>query len=303
MFYWEYFPKHWQSIGYCSSYCEEIAKQKNIPQFLLSSRASVCGLDKSVSIPRYYHYKFEKQINKAYTKALGKVVVEPTQIGLDVKRLRFEESILKDIDNLRLLTRDLIDTKLPSSKEFEDSFVKFKDKFFKHYESFAFDSGNYPVNQIVSVNDSYDNIRKMLVDCLPQMISSCGLYRLSLYRLFIRFMPLFYDECPDYKFSEVSSIVSQMVQSSVCPPEYENVICPSGLDDFGFPLLDNNHLKHVRLCMHDSWFKAFEDTCYLLDVYFFCIGLKKNETLFDKLVKNEIIKDKEGSQPFVYCST
>ena len=298
----EYFPKHWQSVGYGSSFCEEIAKQKNIPQFLLSSRASVCGLDKSVSIPRYYHYKFEKQINKAYSKALGKVVVEPTQIGLDVKRLRLEQSILKDMDNLHLLTSELIDTKLPSTKQFEDSFNKFKDKFFNSYVSYAFDSSNYPVNQIVSVNDSYDNVRKMLVDTLPQMISSCGLYRLSLYRLFIRFMPLYYDECPEYKFSEVSSIISQMVQTSVCPPEYENVICPSCFDDFGYPLSDNHHLKRLRLCMHDKYFETFEKTCYLLDVYFFCVGLQKNETLFEKRIKNEEIRDKEGSRPSVYCS-
>ena len=73
----DFLPKHWQSVGYGEKFCEVISSQDDIPAFLAKNRYTLClGATNTFPIPRYYHLKFEKQINKDYSKMLDKVVLE-----------------------------------------------------------------------------------------------------------------------------------------------------------------------------------------------------------------------------------
>ncbi len=286
------FPRHYQSLSFGEKFCDVISKQTDIPSFLVSNNFALANdSDYRFTVPRYYHIKFEREIDKVSSKLLDKVVTRLSDIGLAVKRLRLEECILKEKLNLSTL-RDSLTAKNASYSEFVD---KYHIVFGSHCD--VKDSCiKFPT--LFKEKDDFE----VIYNTLPDMLRNMDLYKLSLYRNFIRFMPLFDDEVPEYKFYEVSDIISHMVCNNYQPPEFKDVVCPDGLSEFAMPLSDNKHLMNTKLCCHHPYFADYERISCMVDSVRFVSAVKKEyDFRTKKLVRDKCKRDK-GHRPVSHKS-
>lgn len=294
----DFFPSHWQSVGFGESFCEIINSQKDIPAYLAKNRVSLWnGSDGVFPIPRYYHLKIEKSINKVYSALLDKVVLERTEIGTKVCSLRLHECVLKDMSNLNLITAQKIQNDLPNALILESNYNFLKDNnvqsFFRLENIFHKDVQNF---------DNYSNLRVTLAREIPLLLSLVDRFKLSIYRCFLRYLPCNNEVSNDYLFTHVSDIIKNILYPSVFPPEYEDIIVPSGFSVFAHPLSECNRKHLVTLCKDIPYFESYETICRLLDTYDSIASLTKEF----EYSKNEYMRKKckhyEGSQPIIYKS-
>lgn len=292
------FPKHWQSVGYGESFCDVINSQKDIPAFLANNRVSLwSGSDGVFPIPRYYHLKIEKKINKQYSKLLDKVVLERTEIGTKVREIRLHECVLKDMQNLKYINSEHIQNNLPQvdillsqfnylSQNVSQSYTQL-DKLFR--------------GRFLDLS-SYSVWRFNLASELPMLLNTIDLHRLSLYRCFLRYTPIFEDEVPEHKFLEISDMIKNILYPSVYPPEYKDVIVPSGLSEFASPLRENVSVRHLNLCKHHPYFQQYEYVCTLLDDFDNISSITKEFNTLYKIYLRKKCKHYYGSKPITYKS-
>lgn len=293
----DFFPKHWQSIGFGEDFVNDIMLMDNPADFLVSNKAVVCGLDRSTTIPRYYHYKLCRVVNRLYSTLLDKTYTELTPLGVDVKRLHLEHSISRMETDLDVILKTSKDSSLPSVTDFSARFASMLNRS-RSLRSLLGFMGN---DKIVT-EKTYSQVRDLIVSNLDNAITSCGVYRLSLYRLFLRYMPLEFDEVPEHKFDEVSDIISTMCCSQVDPPEFKDILSTDGLSVYGLPLKDNPHLNRLNTCSQHEYFSLYEFTCRLLDLYVWCIGVNNDGLKYEEETSNEIIRWYCGNKPHYYTS-
>lgn len=295
----DYFPKHWQSVGYGQSFCDVISKQNDIPAFLAKNNYTLClGYTNGFPIPRYYHLKFEKVINKEYSMLLDKVVLEPTEVGQKVKKLRFEEAIIKDVANIKDINRASLERDMPSVDEFE--------KYFRFYKERHPKDCNYFSSQCCNIANiekfDYKYFREKLLNDLPIYLNLLDTFRLSIYRVFLRYMPLFEDENPEHKFAEVTDIISNMIYPSSLPPEFEKLfVIPDALN-YATPLVDNPKLKHTPTCSSSEYFFSYEFATCMLDIVSFIRGLNKEYKICQEDITKQKCKASKGEAPLIYES-
>lgn len=294
-----YLPKHWQSVGFGESFCDEIAKQKDIPAYLARNSVQLClGESNSFPIPRYYHLKFEKMINKNYSKILDKVVIEPTEIGLKVKKIRFDEAILKDVSNLKTYNGQYFDINLPSSERFA--------KVFEHFKIYHPNHCNYFASLCCGLTNlesfSYDNFREVVCHDAPRLLTALDTFKFSMYRIFLRYMPLYHDEVPEHKFTEVSDIIANLICNDVFPPEYKDKIRPAHFDKFATPLKDYPVYKQTPICKDSPYFADYERLALMLDMFSFVQGLDKEYRMFTKDLEKDLCKKSCSPLPNIYVS-
>lgn len=294
---YDYMPHHWQSIGYGECFCSVIISQKDIPSFLARNTYQLYNDPNGCyPIPRYYHLKVEKQINKEYSKVLDKVVLERTEIGTKVRAIRLSQSVLKDEVNLRSLTYQHIYNLLTCEDVFLSRFEFLRDNLphrLLHFENLYY--------KVYNLYGSFEEMKNTLL-LIPELIQTLCLHRLSLYRCFLRFMPLLDEEVPEHKFVEVSDIIRNILHPSVYPPEYADKICPSGLSEFAVPLDDNPHLKKQKLCKDNPYFMGYERVCTLIDHFNILSSITKEFNTLVKRYQKERCKYVEGSKPIIYKS-
>ena len=293
----DFFPKHWQSVGYGEDFINEIEKQTDIPRFLVDNKACVAGLDRSTVIPRYYHYRLCRVVNRLYSSLLDKTVTDLTQIGLQVKRLHLENSIIRMTTDLDVIFQSSLDGVLPSVSEFSERFAQMCNRSPRIAQLLAFLRPAF-----VATQSSYAQVRDMLLTDLQPAIKNCGCYSLALYRLFLRYMPINYDEVPEFKFEEVSSIISNMVCNGCEPPEYNGVISNDGLSVYGLPLVDNHHLIYSGTCSRHEYFQYYEYACNLLDLFALLVGVNNDGISYEKEISNEVVRYSKGSKPKYFKS-
>lgn len=295
----DFFPKHWQSIGYGENFIDTIMNEKDIPSFMVSNKACICGLDHSTTIPRYYHFKLCRAVNRLYSSLLGKTYTELTPLGVDIKKLHLEKSISRMLTDLDVISQTSKDASLPKVDDFSNRFAEMfnRSRSLRSLLGFLGDGSDK-----VFTSETYSQVRQVIVDNLDDVMQKCCLYRLALYRLFIRYMPLSYDEVPDHKFEEVGDIISNMCCSRVEPPEFDGVISNNGLSVYGLPLKDNPQLNRVNTCSQHEYFIPYELACNLLDLYIWCIGVNSDGLQFEKETTKEIVRWYRGAKPHYYTS-
>ena len=293
----DFFPKHWQSIGYGEDFLNVIQNECDIPKFMVSNNACVCGLQHSVPIPRYYHFKLCRSVNRLYSTLLDKTYTELTPIGVDVKKLHLENSILRMQTDLDVILQTSKDASMPKIDDFSCRFAEMlnRSKSLRSLLGFLGEDKIY-------TQKTYSQVRDLIVSNLDDLMYRCGTYRLALYRLFLRYMPLFYDEVPEHKFEEISDIIANMCTSRIEPPEFQGVVSNCGLSVYGLPLKDNPHLNRVSTCSQHEYFSTFEVCCQLLDLYIWCIGVNNDGLQFEAETNNEIVRWYRGSKPHYYTS-
>lgn len=271
----DFLPKHWQSVGFGESFCDIINKQTDIPKFLANNSYTLCvGYSNNFPIPRYYHLKFEKVRNVEYSQLLDKVVLEPTEIGLKVKQIRFEEALLKDTANLKPINRPFIDYSLPTPERFE--------KCFDFYKKLHPEDCNYFASQCCGLTNlssfSYVQFRELVLDELPDMLQALDKFKLSMYRVFLRYLPIYSDEVPEHKFCELSDIIANMLRTDVYPPEYKQFFVIPECIRFATPIADNSELRNTPVCKNHPYFEQYERCTLMLDMFNFVLGLDKEES-------------------------
>lgn len=294
----DFLPRHWQSVGYGESFCNIIMSQTDIPSFLAKNSVSLWN-DSSGTfpIPRYYHLKIEKSINKDYSILLDKVVLERTDIGTKVKSIRLHESVIKDMSNLSDITPQKILISVPPESVWLSRF-----DFLRTNMAHRLNYFENLFHKVVNRYPSYDSMRETFKVLIPQMYSMIDKYKLSLYRCFLRYMPISEDEVPEHKFCEVSDIIKNMLYPSVYPPEYADIIVPSGLSEFAHPLANDDVLKHQSICKYNPYFKVYESLCTLFDDFNCVASISKEfNTLYNNYM-NSKCKHYEGSKPSIYKS-
>ena len=219
----EFFPSHWQSVHFGESFCETIKAQKDIPSYLSKNRVSLWnGSDGVFPIPRYYHLKLEKFINKDYSRVLDKVVLQRTEIGSKVRSIRLHECFLKDMSNLDLITPYTIYNNLPCVLTLESQYNFLRDNnvqsFFRLENLF---------HKIIQSFEHYTKLRLTLLHDIPFLLTHIDRFRLSTYRCFLRYMPFSSYDDIDSMFLKVTDIIKNILYPSVYPPEFADVIVPS----------------------------------------------------------------------------
>ena len=295
----DFFPKHWQSVGYGESFCDVINKQKDIPAFLAKNNYTLClGYSNGFPIPRYYHLKFEKVMNKEYSKILDKVVLETSEVGKKVKQIRFDEAVIKDVSNLKLINRSSLENDLPNVDDFG--------KYFRFYTEQHPKDCNYFAKQCCNILNiekfDYKYFRQIILNDLPMLLSSLDTFRLSTYRVFLRYMPLFEDENPEHKFNEVSDIISNMIVGSALPPEFEKLFAVPGAIRYATPLVDNPKLKRIPTCSCSDYFFPYEYATSMLDIVSFVRGLNKEYKICQEETTKKKCKASKGEAPLIYKS-
>lgn len=281
------FPHHWQSIGFGEKFCDVIAKQSDIPQFLVRNMYRLANdSEYDFNIPRYYHIKFEREVDKVTSKLVDKVVTRPSDIGLMVKRIRLEQVVIKDVTNLRVL-RDSLNSSQIDFDEFEKRF------------DYVNKSGK--LSNLFNYYGASKDFRTLNVR-LSALLNGVNLYRLSMYRNFLRFMPIDDDEIPEHKFEEVGDIISNMVMNNYEPPEFKDVVVPDGISEFALPIVDNPRLRKTKLCCHLKCFSDLERICYLLDCHTFASSILKEYDFRTKHLVQKKCKLIKGCKPVVYKS-
>lgn len=296
----DYLPRHWQSVGFGEKFCEVISQQEDIAKFLAKNSYTLClGYTNNFPIPRYYHLKFEKEINKSYSKMLDKVVLEQTEIGKQVKRYRLDKAIEKDMANLKVINKASLERDLPSLDDCEKYLRMFKERYPDRYNYYAYLS----TRQLHADGLDYKFIRETLVNDLPKFLDNLSIFQLSTYRVFLRHFPCFEDEDPLHKFAEVTDIICNMIEGKAFPPEYKGTI---EFDNFGnvfaTPLADNEDLKQTPTCQGNSYFYAFEMASIYLDMVNFFRGLNKDYKAIIKSEEKQKCKDSLVQDPIYYQS-
>ena len=298
----DFFPKHWQSVGYGEDFINIIMNEKDPALFLVSNKASLCGLDRSTTIPRYYHFKLCRAVNRLYSTLLDKTYTDLTPLGVDVKRLHLENSIMRMQTDLDVLLQTDKDASMPSIKDFSMRFAEMLNRSRHLRVLLGFMGESVTKDEKIYTKETYSQIRDLVVNHIDDAIQRCGLYRLTLYRLFLRYMPLSYDEVPEHKFDEISDIITTMCCSRIEPPEFDGVISNEGLSVYGLPLKDNPHLNRVGTCSMHQYFAPYEYACNLLDLYVWCVGVNNDGLMFEDETNKEIVRWYRGAKPHYYTS-
>lgn len=293
--YKEFMPRHWQSIGFGESWLVDLEKRDDIAKYLAENRVELeLGKHDVFKIPRYYHLKTEKQINKYYSLLLDKVVIEPTELGKEVAKIRLENRIPADIALLRGYTSSYLNVAVPCYQDLKDILEYFR--------------VNYPTalyfrkHNDLSETD-YNNTRSFYINLVSEMSMHMDMYKFAVYRCFLRDLPIFEDENPVHKFSEVGDIVAKMVCSDSIPPEIVSLypFLPSD-KPVATPLKDCPNLKRSLVCRYHPFFAEFEKYANAIDWLDEVSNIRKEYATIFKQKNKERVKNACPNIPTILTS-
>lgn len=294
----DFLPRHWQSVGFGSQFIDVINAQQDIAKFLADNKYNLWNdSNGSFPIPRYYHLKLEKRINKEYSKLLDKVVLERTEIGTKVREIRLNRSIDRDVAKLRTLSSFSMSFDLLDHNVIKSYFV-----FLKEHRQHMINRLENIFFRVVESWEKYKYYRDWLMDYIPNELQRLDIRRFSAYRIFLRFMPICEDEDPSHKFAEVDDIIHNILYPSVYPPEFEDVIVPSGLSEFGSPVTDDLNIKRTTVCRDLPYFADYEKLSQALDNYSLLSGISKEFNTLYKQYINKKCKHYRGKKPHIFNS-
>lgn len=298
--YKDYFPKHWQSVHFGESFItSEILTHSDISKFLEKNTYTLNdGKHQTYPIPRYYHLKLEKYVDKDLSQLVDKVVLLPTLIGKEVKSLKAAKRVIMDMSLIKdICSFGYLETKYPSEQAYNEMRLFFKQSGLI-IDELEKDDCRYLLSKPYSV------VRKMTIDYIKQHISDFDLFRLSNYRCWLRSYPMHEDQDPESLFTSVTDIIANNIQGRAIPPEFYDC----GLADFGtyvaHPLRDveNVYQRHHKTCSDYSYFAHYEKMCRCLDrLDILQNAMREYRTIWKKIDK-ENTRRFYPNEPIIYKS-
>ena len=269
----DYAPKHWQSVGFGESFIDDvIMKRSNPAEYLAKNQYSLSFQDLCIPIPRYYHLKVERRINKEYTKVLGRVYTELTDIGKEVKKLQFAQSIVYDMSYLRSFSAATVNDLLPSYSAYCG--------LFKSVES---------IDKLTEFE--YNRMRNRAIFRLTNLLPRLDYYKVACYRRFLRHYPIYKGVDPLLYLSDIESLYMGTLESSGVPPELAELNGLKEGEKLAFPLCDDIKRLKVQTCSDHYLYRNYERVAIALDVFKLFSDLSRNKIKYDKYKKIKALKD------------
>lgn len=276
----DFLPRVWSSNHFGECFIDDVVmKQKDIPAFLASNQYNLNNGESSIyRLPRYYHLKLEKEINKSVSAAVDKVVLDNTEVGKEVKKIVYLHKLLTEKYNLSRLTGDYLKVSMPSY----DAVVLALDKLKKY----GFTDTNCYLLRDASP-DCFDD----LVKILGRELNDIDLDKLAKYRSYLRYYPIFEDDCPEAMFSYIDDIINNMISSDSIPPEYIGTYYPFAPNGRIARPIEKDTLSLYVTCSQHKYFEYYETICKLLDIYDMAVSVVKECAYLDKKYKKERTKN------------
>lgn len=265
---------------YCSTHFGEcfindvINKQDDKALFLANNCYSLNNGDHSTfRIPRYYHLKLEKEINKTISECVDKVVLENTKIGEDVKHIIYAHKLLTEKTLLKKIDLSYLNETMPSNANLHFCVDYLKHTGYYNENCYVFERWELP-NEEVS---------KKIVNYLKVL----DLDKLSKYRAYLRDYPIYPEDCSDRMFEYVDDIIYNMVHPSSIPPEMIGTYYPfkPNLCLVSAPLKDVGRTSVI--CSEHPDFEVYEDCSVLLDYFYMCVSIVKECAYLQKKFEKE----------------
>ena len=279
----DYLPRVWASNHFGECFIDDVInKQKDIPLFMSNNRYCLNnGTNCSYRIPRYYHLKLEKEINKSVSACLGKVVLDNTKIGDEVKRIIYVHKLITEKHRLSQMSLDFLKQTMPSFAGLRICVDYLKLHGYYDSNCYLFEYNN-------------DLNHDKFVDVLYNKLSMVDLDNLAKYRCYLRDYPIFEDDVPSAMFGYVDDIIDKMVQSDTIPPEYigDNAYYPFVPEGYQVACpLEKGHLSLYTKCSDVDYFSVYESVSKYLDYYEMCIAITKEVAYLQKKFEHERCKD------------
>lgn len=278
----DFLPRVWSSVHFGECFIDKVVnKQKDIPLFLSNNKYNLNnGTNSNYRIPRYYHLKLEKEINKCVSACVDKVVLDNTEVGNEVKRIIYVHKLLTEKCRLNSMSLEYLTNTLPSFCSVLQSVTSLREH--GHYDSNCY---------------RFEYLREGLVyDDLPQLISNAlkdiDIDKLAKYRCYLRDYPIFDDDVPDAMFNYVDDIIHVMIHGRAIPPEYIGTyfpFLPNGV--MVARPLEKGSISVYDLCRDNPYFAQYEYVSKLLDFYEMCVSIVKESSYLEKKYSKEKTKN------------
>lgn len=290
----DYLPRVWSSSHFGECFIDKHVKtQDDIAGFLAENKFSLNnGEHKPFKIPRYYHLKLEKAINKSLSDACDKVVLENTPIGMDVKHIIYVHKLITEKSELQNINLSYLTQTFPSAIDVAKSV------------QFLTDNGYYNTNCYLFNRFALDN-HEEVCKRIDEYMQVLDIDNLAKYRAYLRDYPLFDEDVPEDMFGYVDDIIDRMIHSEAIPPEYIGTyyqFAPGGVP-LAFPIADYG-CKHLMPCSKHPYFVNYESVCTLLDYYDMCVSIVKEAAALQKKLEKECVKNarKGDCQTYNCCN-
>ena len=276
----DYLPRVWSSNHFGECFITDVInKQKDIPSFLASNKYNLNNGEHSLfRIPRYYHLKMEKAINKSLSDAVDKVVLENTEVGKEVKKIIYLHKLFTEKYTLNQLQGDYLRLSMPKKEDVVNAVSSLQK--YGH-----FDANCYLI--IEKDLKSHDDFVKEL----SERLKNVDIDNLAKYRAYLRNYPVFEDDCPDAMFNYVDDIINTMIDSNNIPPEFIGTFYPFVPENaFVSRPLEKGMIKFYGLCKDHWYFSEYEFICSMLDYYDMCVSVVKEYAYLEKKYDKEKTK-------------
>lgn len=274
----DYLPRIYCSTHFGECFIDKVInKQEDKAFFLSENRYTLNNGDHSTfKIPRYYHLKLEKEINKTISKCLDKVVLENTPVGEEVKRIIYCHKLITEKSLLNKINLTYLTETMPTNDN-----LHFCIDYLKY-------TGHY--NENCYIFERWELPNKDVINKIVDLFKFVDLDKLVKYRAYLRDYPIFPEDCSDKMFEYVDDIIDKMVYSSSIPPEMigtyylfkpQDVLVSRPLRDVG---------RTCCVCSEHPDFELYEDLSVLLDYYYLCVSITKECSYLQKKFQKEYTK-------------
>ena len=285
--YKDYLPNHWQSVGFGESFIySHILHNENPAKYLFDNRYNLnVGDNENVKIPRYYHLKLEKARNKAFSRALGKVVLDRSSIGFDVEIMKHRNRLENEYSLFKSLTLETLTLKFPVYEEIKDIYERNVNK----------GMSKHPFFVSASV---FNRARTDCINSIVGILRNIDCKRLAIYHSYLRFYPLLVSEDPSTMFDNFDQIVHDIIYTPACQPELNELLLQKDVV-VAQPLKDRDIDKYNnwRPCCESLYFDIYEQFCLHYDFFNYCISLSKESvSILKKKRKDMLSRDLRGNK-------
>lgn len=275
----DYLPNHWQSVGYGESFIYSHILHSGEPaKVLFDNKSNLNTGDPTIlKIPRYYHLKLEKQRNKAQTRALGKVVLDRSDIGIKVEVLKHKNRLENEFYLFRSLSKDSLELLFPRYEDIKDIYFKNLDKGFVY---------NYSLRTC----SDYLEHRNKCISGMVCILQTVNVLHLAIYHAYLRFYPYRLGENVLDFFNQIEQIVDDIIYQPAVQPELNELLLDK-LPYVASPLRDRDFDKYdvFRCCCEHPDLQVYEKFCQYYDFYQLCVSLQKESVaIFKEKRKNHL---------------
>ena len=265
-------PFHRQSLGLGMSFFDKIndlcKNDEDLVKFLVDDKYKLCDGEKGIfRIPKYYHRKIERVIDKELLSLMKKQKEFNTPVGAQVKVTKLYMSI-KDME-----------------KEFNSWNVPFIHTWLPENPVDVFGE-NCPKPSLL---EDYKTDRHNLLCDLYQDLRKVDLYKFSVYYRLYRYLPASSDEMAVLSLEQIDDVISNYVTPHSQDIDYHILYGVPFDANTATPFrYDRNHVSDTT-CSDLPYFSVYERLAQEIDLFkkYMCIQ-KQNNAYKNNLRKKEL---------------